>query len=940
LRLPGLDTEAFVSEQFDMVGPDDEAKVQRIADQLARVDYVVESSPRIWGTVTRLPARFPSTIRFFDGLDSGALGFERVATFTNRPRLGPFELDDSHAEEAFSVYDHPEVRIWQKVRAVARDDVVELLDPIAASNALPVVPTRGWANGLLLYDDEIARNAAGPTYDDAFDDGAPAFHVVGWFLLLELFGFAAFALFLPVLGRLPDAGLGMSKTLALAAMSLAVFVWATWLDHTISRASVTSIAVAFTAIGLYAAWRSRRRLAAVWRDRRAVLVAVECVGAVLFVGLVLLRAANPDLWHEYRGGEKPFELALLTAVLRARTLPVYDPWFSGGALNYHYGGWFLLTVPARLLRTSPSLVMNVGLGVFASCAGSAAFSVGAVAFARPRRAWARARRARQGALAAGVLAAFGVLLLSSSAIVVATYRRATGGEVGAFDWWGLSRVIPRSVAITEFPAWSLLYGDMHPHVMGITVIACLGGCCIALHDALVARRARAALVLAATAGVLVGFVRMTNTWDLPLAYVAVALAFAPAAVARLPWRGWVPAALVTTLVVIVLWYPYVSRGEVFDGGFERSVLRTPFTSWLQQFALFAIVTLLVVGVRVRHSVRVAPPVTGRINQAHLLVAAAVLLAIGYAARGPGNTVVAICALLGIGSLWATVESTRNGTGRALPALLLAIGWAIQVAVELFTVLNDGGRKNTVFKFWYQSWIVLAIGSAAALAELAIRARGGTGRRHAPGPWVRRTSRAVLGASLVITIAFWWQATPIRLDDRVSDGGLGLDGEAYLRDDFEIGAGDERITPAADVPLVRWLRHEVAGIQVVAEAPGEDYRWTSRISAMTGLPTPIGWGFHQLEQRRPYVAALDRRRADMQQLYTTRDLDVVAGILDRYDVAFVVYGTWERVLAADDRARVLRGFECLDVVYEGDGIAAGTFVASVDATCLTRWRSSG
>ena len=44
-----------------------------------------------------------------------------------------------------------------------------------------------------------------------------------------------------------------------------------------------------------------------------------------------------------------------------------DPWFTGGSLNYYYGGWLLLSIPARLARTSPSTVMNLAPALMATC---------------------------------------------------------------------------------------------------------------------------------------------------------------------------------------------------------------------------------------------------------------------------------------------------------------------------------------------------------------------------------------------------------------------------------------------------------------------------------------------------------------------------------------------------------------------------------------------
>ncbi len=156
LSLPGIDRAEFGYRELNLVGPDDEAKVAILAEQLAELDYVVESSPRIWGSVVRMPARFPSTIKFFEGLDSGAFGFERVATFTGGIRIGRWHLLETNAEEAFSVYDHPEVRIWQRVRNVDRATIIRNLAPDAAATAVPVLPSNGAANGLSLFDREIA----------------------------------------------------------------------------------------------------------------------------------------------------------------------------------------------------------------------------------------------------------------------------------------------------------------------------------------------------------------------------------------------------------------------------------------------------------------------------------------------------------------------------------------------------------------------------------------------------------------------------------------------------------------------------------------------------------------------------------------------------------------------------------------------------------------
>lgn len=937
LSIPGVDASDYPIEQLNLVDPDSVAKTATLADQLARVDYVIESSPRIWGVVRRMPARFPSTIAFFNALESGRAGFQRVATFRSGIQLGPWRLGEVGAEEAFSVYDHPEVRIWKKVGAVDRAELLNALDLDGAATATAVNPNRGAANGLTLTPAEQRLNAVGPTYDESFSvDGSGLFHAIGFLALIELFGAAAFVLYFPLLRRLPDAGLGVSKVLGLLTMALATFVSAAWLGRALDSGLVALLASMFVAGAGWRAWWRRVELAELWRARRRVLLSVEALTVGCFVALVLLRAANPDLWHPSRSGEKPFELAFLTALLRSRTLPVYDPWFSGGALNYYYGGWYVLMAPARLLRTTPGLVLNLGIGAVGACGAGSAFTLGSALVGGFHQRWRRQSRSARAAIHGGFLATFFVLFVSNAAIVPPLWRKLSGRfGTGNLDWWILSRVIPDSVAITEFPAWSLLFADLHPHLMDIPFILAVGVLAWAWHDALAGTdRGRDAVLLGAALGVVVGFVRMTNTWDLPLVLVIVGSAATLAWWRRSAWRQLVVPVATFTAVLLVVFWPYVRRGEVFDAGFDPAQLRTPTASWLRHYGMFVALSALVVFDAASLAVERSRRRWRRITTAHLVVMAAVVGELAYTAVRPDFAVFQLTASLAVGCGWMAWQR-RKTTAGGLPAvgpLVLTLGWTIQAAVELVTVRNDGGRMNTVFKFWYQSWLVLAVGSAVVVTNhLARRAS------------LRPVVLAFVAMAGVLSCAFWWWATPARLEDRLSAPGLSLAGDAVLSPAFAMEADGKRFVPGDDVALADWLRANVAGVHPIAEAPGIDYRWTSRMSWLTGLPSPIGWPYHERQQRRAYELAIDKRVADLTTLYTTTNTAEMARVLATYGIEYVVFGTQERLIASNDAASTLRTFTCLDVRFVANrsapaGLETGAFfIATVDAACVSRLR---
>ena len=122
----------FRKDAFDFYELEHRADLQRqLPTLLSQADYFIVQSRRIFFNHQRLPAQFPFTSRFYDLLFSGSLGFESMATFSSYPRLSfgraTIEIPDEVAEETWSVFDHPVVRIFRKSVLFTEAEYEELL---------------------------------------------------------------------------------------------------------------------------------------------------------------------------------------------------------------------------------------------------------------------------------------------------------------------------------------------------------------------------------------------------------------------------------------------------------------------------------------------------------------------------------------------------------------------------------------------------------------------------------------------------------------------------------------------------------------------------------------------------------------------------------------------------------------------------------------------
>jgi hypothetical protein len=239
-----------------------------------------------------------------------------------------------------------------------------------------------------------------------------------------------------------------------------------------------------------------------------------------------------------------------------------------------------------------------------------------------------------------------------------------------------------------------------------------------------------------------------------------------------------------------------------------------------------------------------------------------LAALAGWARTPACAVFLGCAVVAA-IAWASTDSAPVRTG----ALLVAAAGAIGATTEVVFVWD---RMNTVFKYYLQMWLLLGCGGAV-LAWSALR-----GARHRTALVLPLAAVVAGGLFTSVTGAIGHVRQP-RAESPVPS----LDGLAHL----------ERTSPA-ELAAYRWSAREIPGIPVMVEAQGPSYQAFSRVSMNTGLPTVLGWEYHQFQQGRSREA-IDARARDVREIYTSADAARVAALLQRYHVDFVFVGPLEQ-----------------------------------------------
>ena len=682
-----------------------------------------------------------------------------------------------------------------------------------------------------------------------------------WYLLALVLG----AAFMPLTGRMfrrfEDKGWIFSKVTAIAVTGFVT--WFLVAVKVLKFTTITCVAVTVACV-----------LCSILLYQKEQKAGFECipfehmklvyVEEMLFFAFFLLWTYLAGFHPAAYGTEKFMDYGFMEAMMRSKTLPATDLWYSGGKINYYYGGQYFAVFLTKLSGTRVELTYNLMRTFVAGFAFIMPFSLVRQMvkdrLGRKNTGWKKKLPSVTGFLAGIAVSVAGNMHYVIYGCVIPWIQKAKGEEVGHYWFPDATRYIGFNPdvddkTIHEFPCYSFVLGDLHAHVVDIMFVLLI----LALLYAWMKKVRTTKLIfenmekkefwkkqllmpqlLAAAA--LLGMFHWTNFWDFVIYYT------------------------VTCGVILIM-------NIIGQEGKIKWILAV---TAAQAAEIMAIATIIIL------------PFTLQFDTSNMVQG----VALAQHHSLPHQLLVlwglpTILTLLFIISL--LVEKLRGTEQKSLyrllksvtlPDLFAVIMGLCAIGLELIPELvyvrdiyeNGNARANTMFKLTYQAYIMFGMTMLYAIFRLLIIGK----------------NRILKAVSVIGLLLFVWTCGYFGNSAHSWFGEVwkpsqykGLNATAFLETDF-----------SEDVGGIRWLKEHIEDSPVVLEANGDSYSEYERVSAMTGLPTVMGWYVHEWLWR-GNLADINARIADIESIYTSTDEAQVRQLLEQYDVSYVFVGSCER-----------------------------------------------
>ena len=682
-----------------------------------------------------------------------------------------------------------------------------------------------------------------------------------WYLLALVLGAAAMPLTGRLFRRFQDRGWMFSKVTAIAVSGFLTWflVAVKIIKFTTMTCIVVTLVCAAASLILYC------------REQKAGFECIPFAHLDLVYAEELLFFAAFLLWTYFAGfhpaaygTEKFMDYGFMEAMMRSKTLPATDLWYSQGKINYYYGGQYFAVFLTKLSGAKVELTYNLMRTFVAGLAFAMSFSlVHQMVTDRLGKTGSRWKKTLPSVT--GILAGISVSIAGNMHYVVygqiiPFIRKLKGEEVSSYWFPDATRYIGfnpdvEDKTIHEFPCYSFVLGDLHAHVVDIMFVLLLLGLLYAwmkkvrtteLSGESMSRREfwkkQLLMPQLLATGALLGMFHWTNYWDFVIYFVVTCGAALFMNIigqkGKIRWALGVTAAQAAEILILatVIILPFTLQFDTSNmvQGIALAQHHSLPHQFLVLWGLPGILTILFV--------------------VSLLI---------EKLRGAEQK-----------SLYHLLTSIRLPDLFAVLMGLCAIG--LVLIPELVYVRdiyeNGNARANTMFKLTYQAYIMFGMTMIYAIFRLLIIGKNKILKVLAfIGLFFFVWTCGYFGNSVHSWFGEVWKPSQYK----------GLNATAFLETDFP-----------EDVNGIRWLKENISDAPVVLEANGDSYSEYERVSAMTGLPTIMGWYVHEWLWR-GNLSDLNAKIEEIQEIYTSTDETRVKELLEEYNVSYIFVGSCER-----------------------------------------------
>lgn len=714
-----------------------------------------------------------------------------------------------------------------------------------------------------------------------------------WYITFTAFGLLVLPLSMLVFRQMPDCGILLSRPLGwlLIAFTAWILAYIKILPFNIIGLSV--VIVLWLAFSIYLFQLRKKWMQRRWRIHWRTALNGEIITLFVYLLLIFIRREDPAV----DSTEKPMDMMFLNGLTEGSQIPPLDPWFAGGIINYHYGGYLLHSVPAKLTGIPAEFVYNLAIAMLTALAASCAFVLGRALFGR---------------CLYGAVTVPCTLFLGNMASVLEFFNYGRLLEsMWELRWgylWKTSRVIQDEIGgvpqdtINEYPLFTILWGDLHPHCSNLPFVMFALCLIYALYNGLTHLPKKNAfylhIPLMGITAVALAFIFPTNLFDFPVASLVLGGVVVSSLIYLWSFKHTQSISTVTIILrMTALFLPIVAYTLAAPFWLEfKSPIQGPMlhiseyhTGIMEFLLVFGLHTAATIAYLIMRTVSFSH-LTGKEGLWFILLIVAMLFVLlwgwqGHLVFAMAPVIVLFLTAILIYQSMQDPQKSHAVLSENFALILCIIGWSLIAGCEFIHLSESYSSKriNTLFKFHLPAWLFFGVALPVMLYH-ASRAINQLQLKIALNGLVAILFMISLIAPgyIVSSVAYM---KFLKWKNNVPDLAT-LNGIDYMKRDRP-----------HQYAIVQWLRENAAHDAKILELPGYAYTQDSFASTYTGRLSYIGWENHE-GLWRAHAPEIAQRSEEIIQFFIHPNWLEALDFLKQRDIEYVILKTPEHNSPSD------------------------------------------